>query len=101
MSLVPVQITSTPDAAGKLSYLGLFLALKAKGMPFAPDAISLENDPSGAPVDTFATLASLEVPRAEEMDVRAEQPRSPRVSLSSGSCAWTAGCGTRSMSSAR
>lgn len=81
MSLVPVQITSTPDTAGKLSYLGLFLALKAKGMPFAPDAISIENDPSGAPVDTFATLASLEVPKAEEMDVRAEQPRSPRVSL--------------------
>lgn len=81
MSLVPVQITSTPDTAGKLSYLGLFLALKAKGMPFAPDSIAIDNDPDGTPVDTFATLASLEVPKAEEMDVRADKPRSPRVSL--------------------
>lgn len=81
MQLVPVQITSTPDAAGKLSYLGLFLALKTAGSPVVADLVARDNDPSGAPVKTYASLASLEVPAAVEMDVRAEQPKAPRVAL--------------------
>lgn len=93
MQLVPVQITSTPDGAGKLSYLGLFLALKTAGMPVIGDDISESIAPTGAPVETYATLASLEVPGASEMDVRAERQATPRLTLyvdadSRGAAEW-------------
>ena len=75
LDLVPTQITTTLDGGGKLSYLGLFLTLKAAMMPLAGETVATPV----SPVETFADLVSLDVPTAEEMSLAVAQPRTPRV----------------------
>ncbi len=99
LTLLPVQITSTPDTAGVLTFLGLYLKLALPTMPIlgpsgeeplfsvAPDA----PQPMMATVRTRAELVSVEVPTAAEMAVTAAQPRSPRVVLSLGADSPTGG----------
>ena len=72
MKLEPVQITSAPDKAGKLEYLGLFLGIKPAMMPLVPDLMSVEPGatqpvPAVAPSETFADLVELGVPTANAL----------------------------------
>lgn len=93
LNLVPVQITSTPDTAGVLTFLGLYLKLALPTMPVAALEGGQEQLFSASPdapaqvpamVRTRAELVSLDVPTQAEMAVTAAQPKSPRVVLSLG-----------------
>jgi hypothetical protein len=92
LSIVPVQITSTADTMGALSYLGLYLAIQLPKM-MAPETADPATDsefpwtPSAAvaptePVQTAVELVSLEVPTAAEMAITNPQPRTPKLVLS-------------------
>jgi hypothetical protein len=81
IQLSPVQITSTTDPSGKLSILGLFLALKLSTMPLAGDDMSLLPQAADEPTETMAELTSLTVPTADELAITAVEQKTPRVVL--------------------
>ena len=81
IQLSPVQITSTTDPSGKLSILGLFLALKLSTMPLAGDEMSLPPEAADEPTETMAELTSLTVPTADELAITAVEQKTPRVVL--------------------
>lgn len=86
LELSPVQITSTPDTAGALSFLGLFLKLAVPPAPILGEQ-PLWSGPveAAAPVAlsprTRLELVSVEVPTQAEMAVTADEPKNPRVTL--------------------
>lgn len=86
LSLLPVQITSTPDAMGVLSFLGLYLKLAIPPAPIVGEE-PLWSGPveASAPVAlaprTRLELVSVEVPTQAEMAVTAAEPKNPRVTL--------------------
>lgn len=83
LDLIPVQITSTNDTMGKLSYLGLFLGIKTSGMPLTTEPALWGGISAAAqsPINTYADLVSLEVPTAAAM----RDGQSPKVTLQLGS----------------
>ena len=90
LDLVPVQITSTADSAGKLAYLGLFLRVKTMGAPLAPLTGGAESplaalvQQSGAEpqsVETAAELVDLDVPPASDLLLSSSTGRGARAVL--------------------
>lgn len=87
IELTPIQITSTADATGKLSHLGLFLSVKLSPTPLAGEDMTPwtpATGPTWPTAETAVTLADLDVPYVQKMRVTENLPATPRVTLQVG-----------------